>query len=83
MDSLPGLSHLHLKYCECCGGLWLRPEDAATAYCPPCERLLARLPARPPRSERKPPRRAPLPVTAALLGLLSLCPQELLFGWCV
>jgi Zn-finger nucleic acid-binding protein len=27
---------LELKYCERCGGLWLRPLGADQVYCPPC-----------------------------------------------
>ncbi len=38
---------LELKYCERCGGLWLRPAGHAEAYCPPCARGLADLPALP------------------------------------
>ncbi len=25
-----------LKYCERCGGLWLRPRGDTSAYCPSC-----------------------------------------------
>lgn len=28
--------HLELKYCERCGGLWLRPEDTDEVYCGSC-----------------------------------------------
>jgi len=27
---------LELKYCERCGGLWLRPLGGADVYCPGC-----------------------------------------------
>ncbi len=54
MDSLPSLSRLYLKYCERCGGLWLRPEDAVTPYCSACRHLMAQLPARAPRATRRP-----------------------------
>ncbi|HVO79969.1 MAG TPA: hypothetical protein VMT28_04525 [Terriglobales bacterium] len=27
---------LELKYCERCGGLWLRRRGAEQVYCPPC-----------------------------------------------
>lgn len=27
---------LELKYCERCGGLWLRRRGAEEVYCPPC-----------------------------------------------
>ena len=28
--------HVELKYCEGCGGLWLRPRGAEEVYCPEC-----------------------------------------------
>jgi len=27
---------VELKYCERCGGLWLRPVGGRQIYCPPC-----------------------------------------------
>lgn len=44
--------HLELKYCECCGGLWLRPKNAGDVYCESCAGQMAGFPAmgaRPPR----------------------------------
>ena len=41
--SLP-LQSLELKYCERCGGLWLRASGAAAVYCPPCTSEMAALP---------------------------------------
>jgi hypothetical protein len=35
---------LELKYCERCGGLWLRPQGGDAVYCAPCERDIAELP---------------------------------------
>jgi Zn-finger nucleic acid-binding protein len=35
---------VELKYCERCGGLWLRRQEAKGVYCAPCR---ARLEARP------------------------------------
>jgi Zn-finger nucleic acid-binding protein len=32
----PGLVHLELKYCERCGGLWLRPAGTSKVYCGGC-----------------------------------------------
>ena len=32
----PEIIQLELKYCERCGGLWLRQRDSGEAYCPPC-----------------------------------------------
>ncbi|MGB9237816.1 MAG: hypothetical protein WCC19_03105 [Terriglobales bacterium] len=33
-----------LKYCERCGGLWLRPQGADGVYCAGCRVRLAELP---------------------------------------
>ena len=33
-----------LKYCERCGGLWLRPAGGAQVYCVGCAREMAQLP---------------------------------------
>lgn len=35
-----------LKYCERCGGLWLRPVGEAAVYCEPCALLMDALPLR-------------------------------------
>jgi Zn-finger nucleic acid-binding protein len=45
---------VELKYCERCGGLWLRPRGADGVYCAGCR---ARLEARPNPGEA-PPRKA-------------------------
>lgn len=34
---------MELKYCEHCGGLWVR-EPGASVYCPTCEPKVAELP---------------------------------------
>jgi hypothetical protein len=34
-----------LKYCERCGGLWLRPAGGGQVYCVACGRAMAELPA--------------------------------------
>jgi hypothetical protein len=34
-----------LKYCERCGGLWLRPAGGDQTYCVGCGRAMAELPA--------------------------------------
>lgn len=39
---------MELKYCERCGGLWLRLRGSDLVYCPPCAVALAGL-ARDPR----------------------------------
>jgi Zn-finger nucleic acid-binding protein len=36
---------LELKYCERCGGLWLRPVHAADVFCARCAPEMAELPA--------------------------------------
>ena len=36
---------LELKYCERCGGLWLRPQGGEAVYCARCEEAIAELPA--------------------------------------
>lgn len=33
-----------LKYCERCGGLWLRPAGGGQVYCAACAREMAQLP---------------------------------------
>jgi hypothetical protein len=35
---------LELKYCERCGGLWLRPLGSGQIYCTTCFRAIAELP---------------------------------------
>ena len=35
---------LELKYCERCGGLWLRPVGGGQIYCVACGREMAQLP---------------------------------------
>ena len=35
---------MELKYCERCGGLWLRPRNEDGAYCEGCREALAALP---------------------------------------
>ena len=35
---------LELKYCERCGGLWLRPVGGGQIYCTGCGREMAKLP---------------------------------------
>ena len=35
---------LELKYCERCGGLWIRPRGAEEVYCPACAPEVSELP---------------------------------------
>lgn len=39
------VTQFELKYCERCGGLWLRPAGGAQVYCVACGREMAKLPA--------------------------------------
>ncbi len=48
---------VELKYCEHCGGLWVRERGAGTIYCEKCEPKVADLPA-----PKKRARRPALPV---------------------
>ena len=34
---------LELKYCERCGGLWLRPKGSELVFCASCARVIAGL----------------------------------------
>jgi Zn-finger nucleic acid-binding protein len=48
--------HVELKYCERCGGLWLRPQGTDGVYCSGCRLCLAAMPdpgEAPPRKARK------------------------------
>jgi len=50
-------SRVELKYCEHCGGLWLRECGAGAVYCPKCQPRVADLP-----TAKKKPQRVVLPV---------------------
>ncbi len=41
----PEVIQLELKYCERCGGLWLRLRGAHQVYCAACELEMLQLPA--------------------------------------
>jgi reverse gyrase len=45
------LVELELKYCERCGGLWLRERGTEGVYCPTCLPRMMELP--PPRKRRR------------------------------
>ena len=38
-----GSIQLELKYCERCGGLWLRPKGSELVFCACCARVMAGL----------------------------------------
>lgn len=42
MEEVQG--RVELKYCERCGGLWLRPLRSRSVYCPGCEELMREMP---------------------------------------
>jgi Zn-finger nucleic acid-binding protein len=48
---------VELKYCEHCGGLWVRERGAGNVYCEKCQPMVADLPA-----PKKRPQRIMLPV---------------------
>ena len=45
IELLSGMD-VELKYCERCGGLWLRRVGGRQIYCPPCIPKMARVPLR-------------------------------------
>src|SRR5258708_30331713 len=53
-------SSLELKYCERCGGLWLRPAGGGQVYCVACARAMGELP--PASYPRKSPGSARMPL---------------------
>src|SRR5258706_5095688 len=56
IDTMEGSEiQIELKYCERCGGLWLRPQGTNGVYCGSCRACLAAMPKRveaPPRKAR-------------------------------
>lgn len=54
---------VELKYCEHCGGLWVRECGAGTVYCEQCQRKVADLPA--PKTRARRPRLPVRPHTEA------------------
>ena len=52
---------LELKYCECCGGLWLRARGTDKIYCPGCVAAMEG-----PTAACKSKRRPRLPVNSRL-----------------
>jgi Zn-finger nucleic acid-binding protein len=46
--------HLELKYCERCGGLWLRLQGSGDVYCDSCAKQVAGLPVRRSRTTHNP-----------------------------
>ena len=54
LENDPELIHLELKYCERCGGLWLRLYGTDEVYCAVCRAETTNLPAPPRRYPTKP-----------------------------
>jgi hypothetical protein len=61
---------LELKYCERCGGLWMRERGSELRYCPPCASQLALYPV--PR-KRGPKARLPRNVTNSAGLAIHVC----------
>lgn len=47
------LIRLELKYCERCGGLWVRRSGLDESFCGPCARVEAQMPERRKQRERR------------------------------
>ena len=56
-NSMSKPQRVELKYCEHCGGLWVRESGAGVVYCDDCQSKVADLPI-----PKKRPSRARLPV---------------------
>jgi len=61
-DEENGATRLELKYCEHCGGLWVRECGAGVVYCDNCRPKVADLPL-----GKKKPHRVLLPVRGSAL----------------
>ncbi len=68
MQSAEAIIHFELKYCERCGGLWLRRLAAAAVYCSPCARQMADIARRRLRQSASP---NPTVAAACLLACLQ------------
>lgn len=68
MQSAEAIIHFELKYCERCGGLWLRRRETAAVYCSPCARQITEITRR--RLRRQTPGGVPqiVALMACLLG---------------
>ncbi len=53
MEVEQGIVQLELKYCERCGGLWLRVRGKDDVYCTACASQIAELPERMPKYGRR------------------------------
>jgi len=66
---------LELKYCERCGGLWLRPQGGEAVYCARCAEAIAELPPVTSRGGGGPIQAAYATIVAALGTLFDLAGQ--------
>lgn len=71
MSSLRNPS-FELKYCERCGGLWLRPQGGEAVYCERCAKVIRELPAVAPRGGT-----APLSAAEAAYAAIACAPLSL------
>ncbi len=70
MESLEDvLVPMELKYCERCGGLWLREKEGNEIYCPKCVPEMAELP--------QPRRKRVLVVAVDSIDEIETCLAEL------
>ncbi len=75
---IPQYPKLELKYCERCGGLWLRPQGGDAVYCAACAEALRELPPVVSRSGTPPGSlHAAYVALAALLAPLSILVDRL------
>ncbi|MBZ5657993.1 MAG: hypothetical protein LAO56_22245 [Acidobacteriia bacterium] len=74
MDFIYGLEAqgvaVELKYCERCGGLWLRPQGHIEVYCMNCRVRMADMPRR--RGEHSGKPRLPCPTPEDLQGQVQI-----------
>jgi hypothetical protein len=77
MHPVVTLACFRLKYCERCGGLWLRPDGVQSVYCPACEEFMAELPLRARRPPRKIIRAAAATTALALLSTIANLAQTI------
>ncbi len=79
---MPSYSYpkLELKYCERCGGLWLRPRGTDTVYCARCAEAIAELP--PPSRGGTPGAMQAACASAVMFIAALLCAADCMGGAC-